>query len=178
MMLVRLAIVLAMVLCVPGCDAGDPSLEEHLSELGLEEESLVTVNEHTLVTVYVRDGTTELLVFRPHSFGGWELTRDVASCPAPGGGVQDAGFSDGAEIDGQQHPAYNYYFGTMPSLNGIRTDGTEARWEIVDPSVGSWVIFVPEQRAERLTWVLLGRGDEELDAGRGTAVAFEFCPER
>lgn len=168
---------MAVVLCLAACDRGDPSLEEHLSELGLGKESLVTVNEQTLVTVYVHDGITELLVLRPHSFGGWELNRDVASCPAPGGGVQDAGFSDGAEIDGKQHPAYSYYFGVKPSLDTIRTDGTEARWEIVDPSVGSWVIFVPEQRAERLAWALLGSDGEQLDASKGTAVAFEFCPE-
>lgn len=79
----RLTATLVFVLCVAACDEGDPTLEEHLSELGIARDSLVTVDEETLVTVFVHDAITELLVFRPHSFGGWELTRDVADCPAP-----------------------------------------------------------------------------------------------
>jgi hypothetical protein len=174
----RLTVTLAVVLTLAACDEGDATLEEHLSELGIAMDSLVTVNEHTLVTVYVHDRTTELLIFRPHSFGGWELTRDAASCPVPGGGVQDAGFSPGAEIDGIQEPAYNYYFGARPLLTTIETEGTDAGWDIVDPAIGSWVIYVPEGAAERLSWTLVGPGGEQLDAGKGTAVAFEFCPER
>lgn len=169
----RIGLILAggvFVLFMASCDVGDPPAAEQMLSLGLPVESAFRVDADTVVTVRMAGEKAELLIYRPHSFGGDEVNVWPAAMTSASGTEIGNGYSQ--RYDDRRNeggPGYCYLFGagTGP-IGDIEVSDPEARWQIVNDEIDAWVIVMPEEEEQGgLDWQLIGPDGDLLDSGRG-----------
>jgi len=122
-------------------------------------DALLNVNAETRVTLHM-NADPELLIFVPGHFGGWEPHATLGERPTVDGGKMGDSYSLGPWNDEQRQydPGYCYLFGANQGpIKKISVGTSEAKWQIVNPAIGGWVIVVPESvGTEALEWQLIG----------------------
>jgi len=178
-------IVLISTMVASGCDPGLPSAEDQMRRMGVPLNAVMEVNEETKVTLWLHDGKPEFVIFNPYPFGGWEPHPWLADLPTVGGGEmggQAYSLGPAHEATGGLpagfDPGFCYLFGAgQGPIKEVHVSSPDARWQIVNPSIGGWVIVVSETVGlNDLELQLIGPDDEVVFSSPNGWRASPFGP--